>query len=73
MATNLDDNHPLVKQARQDARQFYADNAELPPEAAYDHTYGDARARVLRDGRVLIFDAKGHPRGNPVWDSAKPK
>jgi hypothetical protein len=43
-----------------------------PSSPVYQHTYGNARVRVLRDGHLLVFDANGHPLGDPIWDSHHP-
>jgi hypothetical protein len=58
----------LVRQAREDAKRFYADVGDHP-HIAYEHTYGTVRVRVLRDGDVLAFMPAGHAFGDPVWRS----
>ena len=71
MVAMLDDNDPLVRRARADARQFFAKYPH-PDGLVYDHTYGDVRVRVTRAGRVRVFDAKRHPLSDPIWDSDNP-
>jgi len=74
MTTLLSNEHPLVRQARSDAARFYDAN---PEGFEFDHVYGDARVRT-RDAtspeglRVFVYDAHGHPLGNPMWDSSNP-
>jgi len=71
------DGERIVSQARADAVQFFFANPEM---SVFDHTYSpeDVRVRVIRsDGpapswHVFVYDGKGLPYGNPIWDSAKP-
>jgi len=71
---SLSDKHGVVRQARREAAKFLG---ETPGAPHFEHTYGGARIRVVRDQaardglRVLVYDVKDTAASDPVWDSAK--